>query len=337
MVREKHPGFIIEDPLDLFYLTGLNLSRGMLLVCKKQVCLFVDGRYLSMAKERAKVPVRLVSDQQVREFLRKNGANELIFDSARTSFERHAQLKKSLKVALKPKAHILQELRAVKNPLEIEKLKESARLNYAGYEHILKLLKVGISERALATEFEIFCLKQGGEKPAFEPIIAFGKNSALPHHRASDTRLKKGDIVLFDLGVMLDGYASDMTRIHFFGKAAPKLQKFYEVVRSAHRAALALCKPGTEIGALDEAARQVMAESGLEELFVHSLGHGIGLEVHEFPLIRKGGPHHKLPLREGMAITIEPGLYLPGLGGVRYEDTVLIAEKGYVNLYPEGP
>lgn len=329
--------FLIEDPIDLFYLTGLNLSRGMLFVSKERVCLFVDGRYLEAAQQLTSMDVSFLKESALLKFIKDNQIDEIIFDSAKTSCERLEQLRKSLKTRFKAKPHLVRDLRAIKNRKEIEKLKESARLNYAGFEHIAKQLKVGVSERELSVAYEIFCLKEGAEKPAFEPIIAFGKNSALPHYRAGGARLKKGDVVLFDLGAQLDGYASDMTRVRFFGPANAKLKQFYTVVRDAHQAALTLCKAGVQVGALDRAARAVMASAGVEELFVHSLGHGIGLEVHEFPLIKNSGPDHLFLLKEGMAITIEPGLYLPGTGGIRYEDTLLITENGFLNLYPKDP
>lgn len=327
--------FLVENPLDLFYLTNLKLSSGLLFVAPKKSCLFVDGRYIEMAKEEAKIPVMLTSEAAIRAFLSKQRISSVTFDSAKTTCERLKALRQLCGCKMKAKPHLLRQARAIKNPKEIARLKESAKLNYAGYLHICKLLRAGISERQLALAYQLYCLKEGAEGMAFEPIIAFGKNSALPHHRAGDTRLKKGDIVLFDLGAQLDGYASDMTRIQFFEKADPKLFELYLIAREAQRAAFALCKPGTPFGELDLAARAVMANAGVEELFVHSLGHGIGLEVHEFPLIKKSGPERNQPLEAGMAITIEPGLYLPGHGGVRYEDTILITPKGYQNLYPE--
>lgn len=170
---------------------------------------------------------------------------------------------------------------------------------------------------------------------SFDPIIAFGKNTALPHHHPGDTKCKENDIILCDLGVVLDDYMSDMTRVNFVGKSDPELLHLFEVNRAAQRNALSKCRPGALLKELDLAAREVMAKAGLEEYFIHSLGHGIGLEVHEYPRIKFDGLDCNLKLEPGMAITIEPGLYLPGKGGVRYEDTVIITQEGYMNLYPE--
>jgi Xaa-Pro aminopeptidase len=149
--------------------------------------------------------------------------------------------------------------------------------------------------------------------------------------------MKGGDIVLIDIGVIVEKYHSDMTRMLFYQKPDPELEKLHHINKSAHDAALLLCRPGTKIGMLDRAARDVMAKHGVEALFVHSLGHGIGLETHEYPRIKWDGEDKDLLLQPGMVFTVEPGLYVPGKGGVRYEDTILITEAGYENFYPEDP
>jgi Xaa-Pro aminopeptidase len=191
-----------------------------------------------------------------------------------------------------------------------------------------------VVEKELAKRFEIFCLENGAEGLSFSPIIAFGPNSAMPHYRSQDAQLKKGDVVLIDIGVVCDGYHSDMTRVLFFEQEDPYLSKLYEIVKRAQHSALQMCRPGTKMGQLDRAARSVMKEEGVEELFIHSLGHGIGLEVHEFPRIKFDGEDKDVVLETGMVFTVEPGLYVPGTGGVRYEDTILITDAGYENFYP---
>ena len=154
----------------------------------------------------------------------------------------------------------------------------------------------------------------------------------MPHYKTGDAVLKDGDIVLIDIGVSLNHYHSDMTRVVFFGKPSSELKKLYAVVQESQEAALKICKPGTAVAALDQAARSVMKRENVEKYFVHSLGHGIGIETHEFPRIKDGGEDGKVLLKEGMVITIEPGLYLPGIGGVRYEDMVLITKDGYEKI-----
>lgn len=327
----KEDLLLVENSYDLFYLTGLKLSLGHLLIRKEKCCLFIDGRYFEMASKNSPVPINDLNTELEKQFFK--GAKTWAFDGDKISYTQLQQFEKSFGKGVSDPS-LMKNLRLVKDAEEIAKMRKSADFGYKAYQYIRKKLKVGITESELSAELQIYCLKNGAEKMSFEPIIAFGVNSALPHYRPGDTRLKKKDIVLFDLGVVLDGYCSDMTRVDFVGKPDPKLKRLYDVNHAAQKAALALCRPGVRLEELDLAARKVMAKEGLEELFVHGLGHGIGLEVHEYPRIRKDGVDKNLKLEAGMAITIEPGLYLPGKGGVRYEDTIIITKKGYENLYP---
>jgi len=325
-LQKQYDACIVENPVDLYYLTGLDLSLGTLVVRQDGACLFVDGRYLQAAKESSPVPVADISS--LKQFL----PAEVSFDSQWTTVRRCEVLKK-LCPKPAPVPSLLQELRAVKDDEEIAALRKSAKLLWKGYEHLRKLLKAGISEEEAALQFELFCRKNGASGLAFDPIIAFGKNSAMPHYRAGKAALKKGDLVLCDIGVAVKHYRSDMTRVHHFGKIDPRLADMEAVVLAAHRAALKKCKAGALVKELDIAARSVMKEASMEELFVHSLGHGIGLETHEFPKIRYDGADRDVVLKAGMVITIEPGLYLPGVGGVRHEDTIAITKDGFVNFY----
>ncbi len=322
---------MIENPLDLFYMTGLQLSLGILVVLPSKAQLFVDGRYLEFAKKNSPFPVRLLSKEAVSSYLKPQ--HSLAFDTHFTSVERSEQLKELYRGIWTQIPQLLKELRVVKTAAEIKALKKSSRLLWKGFEHIRRSLKAGITEKELALSFEIFCRRAGAEKLAFDPIIAFGKNSAYPHYRGGNAKLKKGDVVLIDIGVVVDRYHSDMTRTIFFGKPDPRLVLLDSVVKKAHAAALELCKKGTKAGDLDKAARQVIEKAGLRDLILHSLGHGIGLETHEFPRIKFQGEDHDALLREGMVITIEPGLYLTGTGGIRHEDTIVITKKGYHNFY----
>src|SRR6185436_14730252 len=311
----KADGCLIENPLDLFYLTGLELSLGGLIVLPNTAKLFVDGRYIEFAKKNSPFPVELLSTEAVNSFLRP--VQTLVFDSSSTTVHRYDQLKK-LEKNLSGISQPLRQLRLIKDPAEIKAMKKSAAVVWKGFEHIRRSLKVGITEKELALSFEIFFRKNGAEKLSFNPIIAFGKNSAYPHYRAGDVKLKKDQLVLVDIGVVVDHYHSDMTRTIFFGKPDPRLVLLETVVKKAHAEALSLCKSGTKIEDLDKAARRVIQKAGLQELILHSLGHGIGLETHEFPRIKYQGEDQNVILCEGMVVTIEPGLYLPGVGGVRY-------------------
>jgi Xaa-Pro aminopeptidase len=211
-------------------------------------------------------------------------------------------------------------------------LRKAANLGTEGFEYLLEIIREGISEAELAVELEIFWKRKGSRGLSFQPIIAFGASSSMPHWRASSARLKKGDAILIDIGVHYHHYHSDMTRVVYFKEADPKMVEIHSIVQEAQQLALSLCKPGVKIGELDKTARDSITKRGYGAHFTHSLGHGIGLEIHELPTLRSGSPQSDLLLEPGMCITIEPGIYLAGVGGVRLEDTVVITESGYENL-----
>jgi Xaa-Pro aminopeptidase len=329
---------LLEDVNDIKYFTNLDLSYGRLWVSQTSATLFVDARYIEVAKKSSAVKeVSLLSKELEQIFLSRCPKGKLAFDSAHFSFQRYDELsafirKEQMPFSLVPQEDLTFPVRLIKGPAEIKKIKKSASLLKKCYLKLLSYAKVGMSEKELATKFEIFLRELGAESAAFEPIIAFGKNAAMPHHRAGDAKLKKDQLILFDLGVVYDGYHSDMTRFVFAGKPDPNIVKVASVVKKAFFAALNCCRPGVKIGALDAAAREEMRKEGMEKYFTHSLGHGIGLKTHERPRVRFDSKDKDLLLEPGMIITIEPGLYFEGLGGVRFEDMILITEKGYENL-----
>lgn len=327
---------LIEDPIDLYYLTGLSLSKGSLLLTRKKQLLLVDDRYFQSAVEKAVIAVK--RDQWVNweEFFAYNLLKKIAFDSEKISYERYLELQKYNKEFI-AYPNLLKNVRAIKDTFEIEKITLSAQLLRRGFSHICSLLKVGITEKELSKEFEVFCLQQGADGLAFEPIIAFGKNSAMPHYHSQNVALQSKDPILIDIGVVVDRYHSDMTRVVFFEKPHLRLSYLYQLVKQAQKAALDLCVPGTTLAELDLATREIFKKHDLESFFVHSLGHGIGLKTHEFPRISYQGKEAQVVLQKNMVVTIEPGLYLPDIGGVRYEDMVLITEEGYRFFYPIDP
>ncbi|MEN9344022.1 MAG: aminopeptidase [Chlamydiota bacterium] len=318
---------LIEDPLNLLYLTGVKCSSGKLLISKKAVLLLLDSRYLG---SKSSLTTALDSKENLLNFFEKEKISSLEFNAAHTSYERFLQLQ-SLFPNCVPRD--FRSFRGIKTKEEIEKLKKSASLLWKGFCSIRAHLKPGITEQAVSKALQLFALKHGAEALSFEPIIAFGKNSAMPHHRAGKTKLKKNDVVLIDIGLCLKGYHSDMTRTLVPKGADPTLHKLLRITKAAHAKALSLCRPGTAIGNLDVAVRSIFKKEGVEPLFLHALGHGVGLQIHEFPRIKFDSPDKDTPLEEGMVITIEPGLYIAELGGVRYEDTIVITKAGYKNFY----
>lgn len=322
---------LVEEEKDLYYLTGLNLSAGQLLITKKEACLFVDGRYREQAAKAAPCRVEGLNQELLLKELKSHAPATLGFDEKKSSYLSYEALKKialKLKAKLVPLDSPVASLRAIKSPEEQEKLKKAANLGTRGFRHIKSLLKPGVMELELAAELQRFWWEHGGEGAAFRPIIAFGANTSNPHYTPTKTRLKKGDPILIDIGVTVEQYHSDMTRMLFLGEPSEKLAHAYHSVLRAQQAALALCKPGVTLGEVDKAARSVLEAEGLLEFFPHSLGHGIGLDVHEFPFFRD----KSFVLKEGVALTIEPGVYFPGKGGIRIEDTILITAEGHENL-----
>lgn len=331
---------LIEHPTHLLYLTGLDLSAGKLLVTQQEACLIVDGRYFERASQQNLYSVQLLKENSMKEWVTSCQIHRLGFDKHHTTYHAFLLLtqlasnltSQSYPLEVIPVESAVQQLRLIKDEDEIVRLREAAQLGYQGYELVVSLLREGITEAELAFELEFFWKKQGASRLAFDSIIAFGPNSSMPHYRAGQTKLQLHTSVLIDIGVVLAHYHSDMTRVVFFGTPPPIMQDIYLIVEEAKARALELCRPGTLIGELDRMARGWIASKGYGEYFTHSLGHGIGLDIHEPPTIRETGPYSAMPLQAGMVVTIEPGIYLPNVGGVRLEDTILITEKGYENL-----
>lgn len=313
---------VIDDPIDLYYLTGVHLSLGRLLIWQSSATLYVDGRYIEACQKQSQVNV---SQWDWKSPLPITSKMRVGFDSLKMSYDQVEKLKATQGTLVPLKGPILKQ-RLVKDELELTKLAAAAKFGMEGYEHVIESLEDGITERELAIKLEVFWKMRGAEALAFEPIIAFGENGSKPHYRASDRRLKKGDAVLVDLGVVLDSYHSDMTRVVFYGEQSSKMEKVYNSVLEAQLSALSLCKAGVSIREPYLAALKIIEDHGHE--FIHSLGHGIGLEVHEPPRLADVDG----VLEENMVITIEPGIYIPDFGGVRIEDTIVIKNNGFENL-----
>jgi Xaa-Pro aminopeptidase len=331
---------VIEHPPNLLYLTGLELSTGKLIVTAKDACLIVDGRYYEKSCQQTVYPVLLLKENVLKNWIVDSHIRRLGFDQNQTTYQAFLDLQQlaektktiSYTFEIIPLESPVQHLRLIKDSEEIVLLRKAAHLGYQGYECVVSLLREGVTESELAFELEFFWKKRGGSRLAFDSIIAFGSNSSMPHYRAGNTPLSMNTSVLIDIGVVLSHYHSDMTRVVFFGTVSPVMEKIYSIVEEAKAQALALCRPGTRIGELDRAARAWIASKGYGEYFTHSLGHGLGLDIHEPPILRENGAYRDVPLQPGMVITIEPGIYLPEIGGVRLEDSVLITENGYENL-----
>jgi Xaa-Pro dipeptidase len=220
---------------------------------------------------------------------------------------------------------LISELRVCKDAEEIESMRQAARLNREAFHAVEVALRPGRSERQLALEYRIAALRAGAARLSFEPIIGAGPNGALGHSDPGDRPVRSGELVVVDAGVKYDGYCSDITRTYAVGRVSDELRRIYDVVRQANEAGRAAARPGATAGQVDAAARVVIAAAGYGARFTHRTGHGLGIEIHEPPYIVAGS---ELVLRPGMVFTVEPGIYLPGVGGVRIEDNVVITGTG---------
>ena len=300
LAQKAVDALLIEDEVNLYYMTGLSLSASKLLVTHQEAMLFVDARYLELCQKRSPFPVQLLDPSKLDQIFQGVFASirTLAFASDKLSYHGYMQLKKQLDalphpIQLVPLQNPLQAIRLYKDQEEIEKLKSASNLGSAGFDFLCSILHEGISEEEAASELEIFWKKSGASSAAFDPIIAFGANSSMPHYRAGQARLEKGQIILIDIGVTLNHYHSDMTRVAFFEAADALLLSIHSIAQNAQEAALEKCRPGTPLGALDTAAREVIDKAGYGKHFTDSLGHGIGLEVHEYPTIKNADPLKK--------------------------------------------
>jgi Xaa-Pro aminopeptidase len=247
--------------------------------------------------------------------------------------EQYQKLKDLLPLgaSLQPLPGIVENLRMTKSPEEIAQIRKSVRVNSEAYARTLRRVRLGMRERDIAAELDYQMRLHGAEKPAFDTIVAAGERSALPHAQPTGRKLEENDLLLIDMGACLDGYMSDMTRMAFLGIPNKRVRTLYSAVLEAQTAAIEAVRPGVTAARVDGAAREVLKRHGLDRQFVHSTGHGLGLEIHEGPRIGKKDP---TKLLAGMVITIEPGAYVDGWGGVRIEDTVLVTTSGYEVLTP---
>jgi Xaa-Pro aminopeptidase len=326
---------LLSSPSDVRWACGFTGSNGLLLVREGGVAHFItDGRYQQQAArevEGAEVHVtrgELIDYVAEQELLQ--GGERVLFQSGRVTVARLEEWKeKAEQVEWNAVSGLMNDLVAKKDESEIDKLIAAQRLTEDVFEHVTSSGWRGRTERDLAAEIVYEHLRRGADRMAFDPIVAGGGNGALPHARATDRRLQQGDLVVVDIGGVVDGYASDMTRVVAVGEPGEEVRAVHAVVRRAQEAAIEAARPGMESQALDAVARDVIEAAGYGEEFPHGLGHGLGLRTHEWPSVSY---RRDYTLPEGAALTIEPGVYLPGRFGVRIEDTVVLREDGAENL-----
>ena len=331
---------LITNLPDVRYLSGFTGSSAALVLVGGRAMLFTDGRYTGQARaEAAGTRVVIAKKPAVIaacEWLAERSVRRCGFDAAHTTVAAletmrkavPAKVRRGMFVATEP---IVARLREVKDEDEIGRMRAAAAVGCELFEGMLTYLEAGQTEMEVAAKLEYAARLAGAEGMSFDTIVASGERSALPHGRATAVKLPKRGFVTLDFGVILDGYLSDMTRTVHMGKAMPGERDVYDFVLEAQEAAVAVVAPGVTAGEVDEAARSVLRRVKLDKYFSHSTGHGVGLEIHEGPRL---AAKQTQVLEQGMVITIEPGVYVPGKFGVRIEDMVLVTAAGGEVLTP---
>ena len=337
MNEKKVDAVFISSYENRRYYSGFTGSNGWLLITPDKSYIFTDGRYFEQVKKEAPLYELVKADQSfqkamlvaLEQLLADNPINgKLGFESHFMSVSLYGELLNALKMDNTDFYPFDEEIRGprdVKDSDEIELLKNAVKVAEKGFLQIKDKFIPGMTERELASKLDYNMKLAGAEKESFDTIVGSGENGALPHAKISDRKLQEGDTVVVDWGAVVKGYHSDMSRTLFIGKPQGKMKEVYEIVLKAQLKVLENIKPGMTTGEADAIARDHIKAAGYGKEFGHGLGHGVGLAIHEMPSLKEG---MDMVLKPGMAVTVEPGIYLPGVGGVRIEDLVIITEDG---------
>ncbi len=327
----------MSQPENRYYLSGFNGSSGFLLITSQNTILATDFRYKEQAKAQAPDYKTFQIAGDVANWLpgliAELDLRKLGFEAGDITFTIYQQLTEALnraesKLSLVPVDGLVESLRAIKEPEEIEFITKAAGITDDAFEHIEDMIQAGMSENEVAWEVEKFLREKGSEPIPFDIIVASGPNSALPHAKPSPRRIHHSEPVVIDIGARVSGYSSDLSRTICLGTPDDTFNKVYDTVLNAQLAAMAAIKKGMTSGDIDNSARMVIKKAGYGEAFGHGLGHGVGLAPHEQPRL---GPNSTELLTNGMVFTVEPGIYLTGWGGVRIED-VAVMENGKIRV-----
>ena len=324
---------LIHRPENLRYLAGYT-GEGCLFICRDAHVIFTDFRYMEQARQQSpdwalvQVPRGAEYPALIAEQAGAHGAKAILAETDYLTYDDYQALAGALKDAeLVPMAGLCERLREVKDAAEIESIRRAAAIASDAFMNLLPRIHAGMTEKQVQRMLEFEMLELGSEGVAFETIAASGPNGALPHARPSDRVIESGELLTLDFGATVNGYRSDMTRTVGFGKVGKPLREIYETVRVAQQLGLDALAVGRACGDVDKAARDYI-DARYPDSFGHSLGHGVGLYIHEQPRVSSG---NTAVLRPGHVVTVEPGVYIPGLGGCRIEDTVIMTEDGVIN------
>ena len=340
MHRRGLDAFIISSLFNIRYLTSFTGSNAVLIITKKSATFLSDVRYKVQAKQEISsgdkrnhpriIITRLGLYEEASKRNLLDGAGRVGFESNQITYAQYRVLRKIFPhTSFASTSEIIEEVMLVKEDDEIEMIRRAVKISDRVFREVLKVIRPGVSELEVAAEISYLHKTFGAERDAFETIVASGERSALPHARAGERKLKAGDLLTLDFGCVVNGYNSDITRTVAVGKASPRAREMYNVVHEAQQEAIDSAKDGMWAKDLDSIARKRIDRLGYGKYFTHSLGHGLGLHIHERPKVSQLS---KERLRAGSVITIEPGVYVPDYGGVRIEDDVLLTEQGCIVL-----
>ncbi|MBR5192383.1 MAG: aminopeptidase P family protein [Clostridia bacterium] len=334
LLAKKGSAYLITDRVNRLYHSGADIFEGYLLIAEKKYY-FVDARYYLLAKEKfSAVNIETVlfkGLESIKTFLEEKGVSKIYLDYSNTSVEEYKKLK-SFGFRIANCSNKLQRARGVKTKYEIELIKKACSITQETFYYALNFIKEGVTEKEIAKLIENKMVQLGAEGAMFETIVAFGKNSAVPHHETGETKLQKNTPILIDMGCKYGGYASDLTRTFYFGEPTKEFNEVYSAVLQANILAEDKITNNIKTNVADGFARTYLKEKGFEEYFTHSLGHGIGLEIHEYPTL---SPKKEQTLKNKMVFTIEPGVYLENKFGVRIEDSVYLKNGKVIRLFTD--
>lgn len=329
-IKDKNvDAFFVTALENVRYLSGFTGSNGYLIISQEQLTLITDQRYTEQAEKEAahfKILTHgLDPFSKIKKAIEELKINTIAFESKNISNYQFRNLNEKINnIEWIPTEDVIKNIRAIKSEEEIENIKKAVKIADESMEKLLKVIKPNITEKELKIELEYILAKNGSESPAFGTIVTSGKRTSLAHGKATDRKLKEDDLVLIDFGACYEGYMSDMTRTIILGERSDKMKKIYNYVLEALKKAVDFVKPGVTCNEVDKAARDVFEKYGLEKYSLRGLGHGVGLEIHEYPRVVMDNDDL---IKENMVFTIEPGLYIPDIGGVRIEDIVVVREN----------
>lgn len=323
-------GYLVTNRPDQYYLTGFDGEDGAALVLPRKVYLITDGRFEEQAARTASWAAPVIRTDSVakalKPLLRRHRVDRLGFQPEHLSVAQHRALRKEARpTRLAALKGLVDRLRLIKDDEEVAAIERAIRVAEGAFRTVIKRLRPGTTERALAAELQHEMIRRGATEASFPIIVAEGANASLPHAQPGDRRIRRGSAVLIDWGATVDHYRSDLTRVVFIRRIPPRFRRMYEQVLAAQLEAIRSIRAGVRMCDADAAARKQLERVGWEKRFSHGLGHGLGLDIHEAPRLSK---RFTDPLEAGMVVTVEPGVYFPGVGGVRIEDDVLVTTDG---------